>query len=71
MSELLGDRADDLDVDRLGQSGKFLERVGGSPGLRRALDGDQQRVLGRVVGGEWGARNGSLLGLRAATEGEV
>jgi hypothetical protein len=61
MGEFLGDGANDLDVDRLGQASQFFQRVGRRPGLSRSLDRDQQRLLGRAVGGEWDASNGSLL----------
>ena len=51
VGELLGHRADNLDVDRLCQSGQLLERVGGLPGLPGLFDGDEQGVLDGTVGG--------------------
>jgi hypothetical protein len=63
MRELLGHRAHDFDVDRFGQTGQFLQRISGSPRLILTLDGNQERMFGWVVGGMWGAWNGSLLGV--------
>jgi hypothetical protein len=51
MGEFLGYGADNLDVDRLRESGQLFERVAGLPGLSRLLDGNEQRVLGRTVSG--------------------
>jgi hypothetical protein len=63
MRELLGHRAHDLDVDGLGQPRQLFQRIGGCPGLILTLDGDQERMFGRAVGGMWRAWNGSLLGI--------
>jgi hypothetical protein len=60
VGELLGDGADDFDVDRLRQPGQLLQRIGRRPGLAWALDGDEEGVLGRSVCGEWDASNGSF-----------
>jgi hypothetical protein len=62
VGELLSDRADDLDVDGLGQAGELFQRIGGGPGLAGALDGDQERMLGGLVGRKRIAWYGSLLG---------
>jgi hypothetical protein len=58
VGESLRDRPDDLDVDGFGEAGQLFQRVGGRPGLTRPLDGDQERMLGGAVGGEWCAWNG-------------
>jgi hypothetical protein len=34
-----------------------------------AFDGDQERMLGWVVGGMWGTSNGSLLGITSNNDG--
>jgi hypothetical protein len=63
MRELLRYRTHDLDVDGLGQPRQFFQRIGGSPGLILPLDGDQEGMFGRAVGGMGRAWNGSLLGV--------
>jgi hypothetical protein len=68
VGELLGDRPDDFDVDRLGQPGQLFERIGGGPGLSGALDGDEQGVLGGTVGRKWDASDGSLLGMASSMD---
>jgi hypothetical protein len=64
MSQLLGHRAHDLDVDSFGQPRQLFERIGGGPGLVLTLDGDQESVFGGAVGGMGRAWNGNLLGRR-------
>src|SRR5215213_9875268 len=63
MGELLGHGSDDLDVDGFGQPRQFFQRIGGSPRLILALDGDQEGMFSGAVGGMWRAWNGSLLGV--------
>ena len=63
VGELLGYRADDLDVDRFGQPRQLFQRIGGRPGLVLTLDGDQEGMFGWAVGGMGRAWNGSLLGI--------
>ncbi|MGH2613906.1 MAG: hypothetical protein ACRDJC_01600 [Thermomicrobiales bacterium] len=63
------DRSDDVDIDRLGQTRELLQRIGCRPGLARPLDGDQERVFGGAVGGEWDAWNGNLLELISDDDG--
>jgi hypothetical protein len=46
----LGHRADDLNVDGLGEAGELVERVGSLPGLPRCLDRDQEGLF-RPSGG--------------------
>ena len=69
MGELLGYRAHDLDVDRLGQPRQLFQGIGGCPGLIRTLDGDQEGLLSWAVGGLGRAWNGNLLGFRSDSEG--
>ena len=69
MRELLGDRAYDLDVDGLGQARQLFQRIGGSPGLILAFDGDQESMFGGAVGGMGRAWNGNLLGITSYGEG--
>jgi hypothetical protein len=61
MRELLGHRAHDLDVDGFGQPRQFFQRIGGSPGLILALDGDQEGMFGWTAGGMGRAWNVNLL----------
>jgi hypothetical protein len=63
MRELLGYRADNLDLDGFSQPRQFFQRIGGSPRLILTLDGDQERMFGWAVGGMGRAWNGSLLGV--------
>jgi len=63
MCELLGYRADDLDVDGFSKPRQFFQRIGGCPGLVLTLDGDQEGMFGWAVGGMGRAWNGNLLGV--------
>jgi hypothetical protein len=69
MRELLGYRADDLDVDGFGEPCQLFQGVGGCPGLMLTLDGDQEGMFGWAVGGMWRAWNGNLLGIMSDGEG--
>jgi hypothetical protein len=50
MRQFLGDRADDLDPCRFGESREFFERVGDLPGGAVLVDGDEKGMLLRLVG---------------------
>jgi len=52
MGQLLGDGADDLDVDGFGQPRQFFERIPRRPRLSGFFDGDQEGMLGGSVGGK-------------------
>ncbi len=47
----LADRADDLNINRLGKAGKLLQGVGRRPGRVRTFYRDEERIFGRSVGG--------------------
>src|SRR5215218_8298675 len=61
MRELLGYRADNLDLDGFSQPRQFFQRIGGSPRLILTLDGDQEGMFGWAGGGMGSVWNGSLL----------
>jgi hypothetical protein len=69
MGELLGYRADDLDVDGFGEPCQLFQGVGGCPGLMLTLDGDQEGMFGWAVGGMWRAWNGNLLSVFSGSGG--
>ena len=63
MRELLGYRADNLDLDGFSQPRQFFQRIGGSPRLILTLDGDQEGMFGWAGGGMGSVWNGNLLGV--------
>ena len=69
MRELLGDRAHNFDVDGFGQPRQLFQGIGCRPGLILPLDGDQEGLFSRVVGGMGRAWNGNLLGMMSDSGG--
>ncbi len=65
VSELLRDRADDLDIDRLGQPRQLLERVSRCPLLLLLFDSNKQRLLGRALGDDGFACDTACLSFSA------
>ena len=61
MAQLLGDRADDLDIDRLGQARQLFERVLHIPGVAVFVDGDQESMFDWPAGGHAVVGNGTYL----------
>jgi hypothetical protein len=50
MVELLRNRARHRDIDRFGQSRKFLQRILDAPIVTTSLDSNEERVFSRLLG---------------------